>query len=105
MYVYIPSPRARDKLMSNVLPDIDRAFPLSAAVIPDGSVILSMCDPMKRSSVCTMSADRALCSSTVFSLAIRSVSFNGGRMSLLIRTTDSRSPKTLKPATRSHAYR
>jgi len=96
-FVHIPSPRALDKFMSKVLPAMDRAFPFSAAVIPDGKVTRSMCDAIKRSRVCTMSADRVLCSSTVFNLAIKSVSFNGGRMSLLILTTDNRSPKTLNP--------
>lgn len=100
---FIPSPIARDKFMSNVLPDKERAFPLSAAVIPDGNVILSICELMKRSIVCSMSADRALCSSTVFSRAIRSVSFSGGLMSLLTRTTDRRSPRTLNPATLKNA--
>lgn len=94
---HVPSPMARDKFMSKVLPVMDRAFPFSAAVIPEGNVTRSMCDPMKRSRVCTMSADRELCSSTVLSLAIRSVSFSGGRMSLLILTTDRRSPRTLNP--------
>lgn len=95
---------AWDKLMSNVFPDIERAFPLRAAVIPDGNVIRSMCELIKRSNVCSISADRVLCSSTEFSRAIKSVSFNGGLMSLLILTTDSRSPKTLNPVTARQSF-
>lgn len=99
-----PSPIARDKLMSKVFPAIERAFPLSAAVMPAGNVTRRMWELMNWSIVCSMSADNALCSSTVFSLATRSVSFRYGLMSRLVLTTDSISPKTLNPATFVKTY-